>query len=84
MALPKTIRTSLAILAATRAITRRQEEVQVMEERIARVVAIFQQVGCRWALVGAHAIGTLVEPRATTDFNFVVEGGEASCDNDCP
>ncbi len=44
-----------------------------MEERIARVVAIFQQVGSRWALVGAHAIGTLAEPRATADFDFVVE-----------
>lgn len=75
-ALPKPIRTSLAILAATRAIVRRQEEAEVMEERIARVVAIFQQVGSRWALVGAHAIGTLAEPRATTDFDFVVEGSK--------
>jgi len=47
-----------------------------MEERIARVVAIFQQVGSRWALVGAHAIGTLAQPRATTDFDFVVEGSK--------
>lgn len=44
-----------------------------MEERIARVVAIFHEVGARWALVGAHAIGTLTEPRATVDFDFVVE-----------
>lgn len=47
-----------------------------MEERIARVVAIFQQEGSRWALVGAHAIGTLAEPRATRDFDFVVEGAK--------
>ncbi|MCP4657236.1 MAG: hypothetical protein GY856_17645 [bacterium] len=47
-----------------------------MEDRIARVVAIFQQVGSRWALVGAHAIGTLAEPRATTGFDFVVEGSK--------
>ena len=76
MVLPKTVRTSLAILAATRAIVQRQEEAQVMEERIARVVGVFQQVGSRWALVGAHAIGTLTEPRATSDFDFVVEGSK--------
>lgn len=44
-----------------------------MEERIAKVVAVFQQVETRWALVGAHAIGTLTQPRATVDFDFVVE-----------
>ncbi len=47
-----------------------------MEERIARVVGIFQQVGSQWALVGAHAIGTLTQPRATVDFDFVVEGSK--------
>ena len=47
-----------------------------MEERIARVVATFEQVGSRWALVGAHAIGTFAEPRATADFDFVVEGSK--------
>ncbi len=47
-----------------------------MEKRIARVVTVFQQVGSRWALVGAHAIGTLAEPRATSDFDFVVEGSK--------
>lgn len=44
-----------------------------MEERIAKVVDIFQQVESRWALIGAHAIGTLTQPRATADFDFVVE-----------
>ncbi len=47
-----------------------------MEERIARVVDVFRQVGSHWALVGAHAIGTLAEPRATVDFDFVVEGSK--------
>ncbi len=47
-----------------------------MEKRIARVVGIFQAVGSDWALVGAHAIGTLAEPRATKDFDFVVEGSK--------
>ncbi len=76
VALPKTVRTSLAILVATRTIVRRQEEAQIMEKRIARVVDTFQKVGSRWALVGAHAIGTLAEPRATKDFDFVVEGSK--------
>lgn len=71
--LPQSIRTSLAILGATRAIVQRQEEARKMEETIARVVAIFQQSGTRWALIGAHAIGTLTQPRATADFDFVVE-----------
>ncbi len=44
-----------------------------MEEKIARVVAVFQQLEARWALVGAHAVGTLAEPRATVDFDFIVE-----------
>lgn len=74
--LPETVQTSLAILAATRAIVRREEEVQVMEERIARVVDVFEQVGSRWSLVGAHAIGAMTEPRATVDFDFVVEGSK--------
>ena len=44
-----------------------------MEERIGRVVGVFQRLGTRWALVGAHAIGALTVPRATVDFDFVVE-----------
>ncbi len=73
MPVPETIHTSLAILAATRAIVRCGKEAPIMEERIARVVAILQEVGTRWALVGAHAIGTLTQPRATVDFDFIVE-----------
>lgn len=44
-----------------------------MQEKIARVVSLLRQTGARWALVGAHAVGTLTEPRATADFDFVVE-----------
>ncbi len=74
--MPRSVRISLAILTTTRAIVERQEEAQVMEKRIARVVSTFQEVGSRWALVGAHAIGTFAEPRATADFDFVVEGAK--------
>lgn len=44
-----------------------------MEERIARVVEVFGEVGARWALVGGHAVGVLTEARATDDFDFVLE-----------
>ena len=44
-----------------------------MQETIARVVAVFEAQNARWALVGAHAIGTLTTPRATVDFDFVVD-----------
>ena len=46
------------------------------EADISRVVEVFERCGARWALVGAHAIGLLTEPRATADFDFVVEGGK--------
>lgn len=44
------------------------------EADISRVVEVFEACGARWALVGAHAIGRLTEPRATADFDFIVEG----------
>jgi hypothetical protein len=40
---------------------------------ISRVVAVFKSNRAAWALVGAHAIGLLTEPRATADFDFIVE-----------
>lgn len=44
-----------------------------MELGIQRVVNTFERVEARWSLVGAHAIGILTEPRATVDFDFVVD-----------
>lgn len=44
-----------------------------MEAKIARVVAALDRVAARWALVGAHAVGLHTEPRATEDFDFIVE-----------
>jgi hypothetical protein len=43
------------------------------ETDVARVVEVFERVGAGWALVGAHAVGLLTEPRATEDFDFIVE-----------
>ncbi len=73
LTLPQTVRASLEILAVDQLITRHGQEARLMEERIARVVAVFEELGARWALVGAHAVGALTEPRATSDFDFVVE-----------
>jgi len=48
------------------------------EADIVRVVEVFEANRTRWVLVGAHAIGLLTEPRATADFDFVVEGAKLS------
>jgi hypothetical protein len=47
-----------------------------VEERVARVIAVFGEVDVRWVLVGAHAVALHTEPRATVDFDFVVEGAK--------
>ncbi len=73
IALPETVSTSLQILRASWEITRRSEEVPQLEERIARVVEVFSRSGASWTLVGAHAVGTLTQPRATVDFDFVID-----------
>ena len=46
------------------------------EADIVRVVQAFESQGAGWALVGAHAIGLLTEPRATADFDFIVDGAK--------
>lgn len=43
------------------------------EADVVRVIEVFEANRTRWALVGAHAIGLLTEPRATADFDFIVE-----------
>jgi hypothetical protein len=44
------------------------------EADVVRVVEVFEATRVKWALVGAHAIGLLTEPRATVDFDFIIEG----------
>lgn len=73
MAVPKTVQSSLEILRASRALAPRDRDTETMEETVRRAVAVFERLGVTWALVGAHAIGMLTEPRATVDFDFVVE-----------
>ena len=43
------------------------------EADICRVTQAFESCDMRWALVGAYAIGIVTEPRATPDFDFIVE-----------
>ena len=44
------------------------------DEHASRITEIFDEVGAKWVLVGAHAVGMYSEPRATIDFDFIVEG----------
>ena len=46
------------------------------ELEIARVVEVFEKNHAGWALVGAHAVALLTEPRATADFDFIVESSK--------
>lgn len=48
------------------------------ETDIVRVIRAFEASNAKWALVGAHAVGLLTEPRATVDFDFIVEGRRLS------
>lgn len=45
-------------------------------ETIGRVVQALEDSRVSWVLVGAHAVGIYTEPRATADFDFVVEARE--------
>lgn len=73
-ALPEAIGTSLDILRIQDSMVGRvRYGSDRIEEIVTRVIATFDRLGAKWALVGAHVVGMLTEPRATTDFDFVVE-----------
>jgi hypothetical protein len=79
--IPDAIRRSMKILATHRALFgRRIHEGRgggtMSETDIARVIDVFEAKRADWALVGAHAIGLVTEPRATADFDFIVEGAK--------
>jgi hypothetical protein len=79
--IPDAIRTSMRILATHRALFGRREAggrggCTMTETDIARVVEVFEAKRVKWSLVGAYAIGLLTEPRATADFDFIVEGSK--------
>jgi len=81
--IPEAIRRSMRILATHRALFGRpvhgRGAARTMSETdIARVVEVFETSRAGWALVGGHAIGLVTEPRATADFDFIVEGAKLS------
>jgi hypothetical protein len=76
--IPETVRRSMKILATHRALfgSRRTMGRTLSELEISRVVSVFESNRAAWALVGAHAVNLLTEPRSTADFDFVVESGK--------
>jgi hypothetical protein len=72
--LPEAVKKSLEILATHRALFGGKRPMS--EKDAARVVEIFEKVGAKWVLVGAHAIGLITEPRATVDFDFIVQASK--------
>lgn len=76
--IPEPIRRSMRILATHRALFGRREGAErtgrtMTEADICRVIETFELCYVRWALVGTYAIGLVTEPRATPDFDFIVE-----------
>ena len=73
--IPGPIRRSMQILATHRALfgSRGKTWFAMGAVEITRVVDVFKSNRTKWALVGAHAVGLLTEPRATADFDFIVE-----------
>jgi hypothetical protein len=72
--MPESVRASLAILRRSPgAHSFWAQGADVVEDAAGRVVAAFDEVGARWCLVGAHAVGVYVEPRATVGFDFVFD-----------
>lgn len=76
-AMPENVRASLRILATHRALFDRTRTsgwgISMTEADVARVIRVFDDCGANWVLVGAYAVGLLTEPRATVDFDFIVE-----------
>jgi hypothetical protein len=62
---------ALEILRFQRILTR--HDGPDMEDVFRRVIKILDASGVPWCLVGAHAINTYTRPRATVDFDFIVE-----------
>jgi hypothetical protein len=44
-----------------------------MEETYKRVIGVLEREGVRWTVIGAHAVNTYAEPRATVDIDLVVD-----------
>ncbi len=73
IAIPTSVARSPAILRTQRAMLDRPVQERSLEETVRTVIRCIEEVGVDWCLVGAHALGIYVEPRATSDFDFVVD-----------
>jgi hypothetical protein len=77
VATPPAVAESLRILTTHRRLfgsrTGRGWGLSMSAADIPKIIEAFERVGARWALVGAHATMLLTEPRATVDFDFIVE-----------
>lgn len=76
--IPEPIRKSMQILERHRALfgTRGKARATMSQVDISRVVDVFESNQVDWVVVGAHAVGLLTEPRATVDFDFIVESSK--------
>ena len=70
--IPQGVRESMQIVATRHALFGTGGR-PMSEADVSRVVQIFESNHAAWALVGAHAVGLLTQPRATGDFDFIVE-----------
>jgi len=80
LTIPDGIRRSMRILATHRALfghvsTASGVHRLVTEAEVIRVVEVLEALQIRWALIGGQAMNLLVEPRITSDFDFVIESG---------
>jgi hypothetical protein len=68
----------MQILATHRALfgTRGKARSTMSQVDISKVVDAFESNRADWVVVGAHAVGLLTEPRATADFDFIVESSK--------
>jgi hypothetical protein len=76
--IPWAIRRSLEILATHRALFTAPDRKVMTENELKQLIGVFEACNADWVLVGAHAVGLVTEPRATADFDFIVEGHKSA------
>lgn len=72
-AAPSSIRIVLAMQDVHRIMAGGTPRRSQVEDQIVRVVAVFERLQVAWCLIGAQALGIYLEPRATQDFDFVID-----------
>ena len=46
------------------------------EQEVKVVINAFKNAKAKWVVIGAHAVGAMTQPRATTDYDFIVQGSK--------